>query len=73
MLALGVDGIGSPEDHDAFLRVRKVIPILAHHAPFLGRCLLALPFLRLASLSQKALKELVVLVEVLDGVDVVGA
>ena len=32
MLALGVDGIGPPEDHDAFLGIRKVVPILARHA-----------------------------------------
>ena len=45
VLALGVDGIGSSEDHDAFLGIGKAIPILARRAPFLGCCLLALSFL----------------------------
>ena len=73
MLALGVDGIRSPEDHEAFLEIRKAIPILAYHVSFLGRCLLALSFFRSTGLSQKALEEFAVLVEVLDGVGVVGA
>ena len=73
VLALGVDGIGSPEDHEAFLGIRKVIPILARHASFLGHRLLALSFFWSTGLSQKALEEFVVLVEVLDGVGVVGA
>ena len=51
VLALGVDGIGSPKDHEAFLGVREAIIILAHHASFLGLLLLALSFFRLASLS----------------------
>ena len=51
VLALGVDGIGSPKDHEAFLGVGEAIIILAHHASFLGRLLLALPFLRLVGLS----------------------
>ena len=73
MLALGVDGIGSPEDHEAFLGIRKVVPILARHASFLGRYLLALSFFGSADLSQKALEEFTVLVEVLNGVGMVGA
>ena len=73
VLALGVDGIGSPEDHDAFLRVEKAIPILARRASFLGCCFLALPIFWPASLSQEALEELAVLVEVLDEVSMVGA
>ena len=72
VLALGVDGVGSPKDHEAFLRVGEAVIILAHHASFLGCCLLALSFLWLASLSKKALEELTVLVEVLDRVGVVG-
>ena len=44
VLALGVDGVGSPKDHEAFLGIRKAIPILARHASFLGHCLLALSF-----------------------------
>ena len=73
MLALGVDGVGSPKDHEAFLGVREAVIILAHRASFLGRLLLALPFLWLAGLSQKALEELEVLIEVLDRVGVVAA
>ena len=73
MLALGVDGIRSLGHHEAFLRIRKVIPILAHCASFLGCCLLALSFFWRAGLSQKALEEFAVLVEVLDGVGMVGA
>ena len=73
MLALGVDGVGSPKDHEALLEVREAIIIFARHASFLGRCLLALSFLWPASLSQKELEELIVLVEMLDGVGVVGA
>ena len=42
VLALGVDGIGSPEDHDAFLGVGEAIPVLAHCASFLGHRLLLL-------------------------------
>ena len=67
MLVLGVDGIRSPEDHEAFLGIRKAVPILARHASFLGHCLLALSFFRSAGLSQKVLEEFAVLVEVLDG------
>ena len=73
MLALGVDSIGSPKDHEAFLGVRGAIIILARHASFLGYLLLAFPFLRLADVPQKALEKLAVLVEVLDEVDVVCA
>ena len=62
-----------PEDHEAFLGVGKAIIILACHASFLDRCLLALSFLRPTGLSQKALEEFTVLVEVFDGVGVVGA
>ena len=73
MLGLGVDGIRSPKDHDAFLKVGEAVPILAHRASFLGRLFLALPFLWLAGLSQKVLQELIVLIEVLKGVGMVGA
>ena len=52
--------------------VGKAIIILACRASFLGRCLRALFFLWPAGLSQKAL-EFAVLVEVLDGVGMVGA
>ena len=73
MLALGVDGIRSPKDHEAFLGIGKVIPILGCHASFLGRCFLAIFFFGSTGLSQKALEEFIVLVEVLDGVGVVSA
>ena len=55
------------------LGIGKAIPILARRALFLGCCLLALSFFRPAGLSHEALKELTVLVEVLNGVGVVGA
>ena len=73
MLALGVDCIGSPKDHEGFLRIGKAIPILAHHASFLGHCLLAFSFFRPTGLSQETLEELTILVEVLDRVSMVGA
>ena len=69
MLALGIDVIVSPEDHEAFLGVRKAVIILACHASFFGCCLLALSFLWPADLPQKALEEFAVLVKV----GVVGA
>ena len=50
-----------------------VIILACRRASFLGRLLLALPFLRLAGLSQKAFEELTILIDVLDGVGVVGA
>ena len=43
------------------------------YAPFLGCCFFAFSFLWPAGLSQKALEELAVLVDVFDGVGVVGA
>ena len=61
------DGIGSPKEHEAFLRVGEATIILARHASFLGRCLLALSLFWSTGLSQKALEEFAVLVEVLDG------
>ena len=73
MLALGVDGIGSPKDHEAFLGVGEATIILAHRATFLRRLLLVFPFLRLAGVLLKALEELAFLIEVLDGVSMVGA
>jgi len=51
VLALGVDGIGSPKDHEAFLGIGKAVPVLVRHASFLGRCLLALSFFRSTCLS----------------------
>ena len=62
-----------PKDHEAFLRIRKANPILARRASFLGCYLLALSFFCPSGLLREALEELVVLVEVFDGVGVVGA
>ena len=73
MLAFGPDGVGSTEDHDAFLRVREAISVLACRASFLGRCLFAVSFFRPTDLSEETFEELAVLVEVFDGVGVVGA
>ena len=73
MLALRVDGVGSPKDHEAFIEVREVVSILTHHASLLGYLLLAFPFLWLGGLPQEALEDLAVLVEVFDGIGVVGA
>ena len=61
------------KDHDAFLRVREAILILARRASFLGCCLLALSLFWFVGLSQKALEEFTVLIELLDRVGVVGA
>ena len=54
VLALEVDSIGSPEDHDAFLEVGKAVSILACCASFLGCCLLAFSFFCPTGLSQEA-------------------
>ena len=51
VLVLGLDGVGSAEDHDAFISVGETISVLAHHASFLGCCLSAVPFFRPANLS----------------------
>ena len=51
VLALGPDGVGPTKDHDALLRLREAISILACHTSFLGRCLLVLSFFRPAGLS----------------------
>jgi len=73
VLALGADGIGSTKDHDAFLGVGEAIPVLDCRASFLGYRLFAVSFFRPAGLSQEMFEELIVLVEVFDGVGVVGA
>ena len=73
VLAFGPDGDGSAEDHDAFLRVGEAISVLARRASFLGCHLFAIPFLCPTGLSEKTFEELAVLVEVFDGVGVVGA
>ena len=61
------------EDHEAFLRIGKAIPILARHASFLGCCLFVISFFRPTGQSKETFEELTVLVEVFDGVGMVGA
>ena len=61
VLVFGADGVGSPEDHDAFLEVREAVLVLACRAYLLGYCLLALSFFWPTGLSQEALEELTVL------------
>ena len=73
VLALGPDDVGSTEDHDAFLRIREVVPVLACRTSFLGCRLFVVSFFQPAGLSQEMFEELAVLVEVFDGVGVVGA
>ena len=73
MLALGVDGAGSPKDHEAFLKVGEAVIILARCASFPGLLHLAFLFLWLTGVLQKTLEELIVLIEVADRVGVVGA
>ena len=51
VLALGLDGIGSAEDHDVFLSVGEIVSIFVHRASFLGCRLFVVPFFRSASLS----------------------
>ena len=73
VLVLGADGIGSVEDHDAFLEVGEAVPVLARRTSFLGCRLFAVSFFRPAGLSQETFEELTILIEVFDGVGVVGA
>ena len=73
VLALGADGVESPEDHDAFLGVGEAIPVLSRRASFLGCRLFVVSFFQPAGMSQEMFEELAVLVEVFDGVGVVGA
>ena len=73
MLAFRPYGVGSAEDHDAFLRVGEAVPVLTHRASFFGCRLFVVSFFWPASLSQETFEELAVLVEVFDRVGVVGA
>ena len=73
MLVLGMDSVGSPKDHEAFLGVGEAIFIHARRTSFLDCLVLAFPFLWLSGLPQEALQELTVLVEVFDGIGMVGA
>ena len=72
MLALGPDGVGSTEDHDTLVSIGETISVLACRASFLGCRLFAVSLLWPASLSEQMFEELVVLIEVFDGVGVVG-
>ena len=67
VLSLGPDGIGSTEEHDAFVNVGETVPVLACHASFLDRRILAVYLLWPTGLSEETFEELVVLVEVFDG------
>ena len=73
VLAFCLDGVGPTEDHDALLRFGEAVSFLTCRASLLGCRLFAVSLLWPAGLSQKALEEFAVLVEVLDGVGVVGA
>ena len=73
VLAFGPDGVGSAKDHDAFIRVEETVSVLARRTSFLDCCLFTVSFFRPAGLSEETFEELVVLVEVFDGVGVVGA
>ena len=73
MLAFGPDGIRPTEDHDALLRFREAISVLAYRASFLGCRLFAVSLLWPTGLSEEMFEELTVLVEVFNGIGVVGA
>jgi len=73
VLAFRPDGVGPTKDHDAFFRFGEAISILASRASFLGCCLFVVSLLWPAGLSEETFEELTVLVEVFDGVGVVGA
>ena len=73
MLAFSLDDIGPAEDHDALLRFRETVSVLACHASPLGCRLLAISLLWPAGLSEETFEELALLVEVFDRVGVVGA
>ena len=68
-----LDGIGPAKDLDAFLMFGEAISILAHRASFLGCRLFVVSLLCSVGLSEETFEELAVLVEVFDGVGVVGA
>ena len=72
VLAFCPDGIGSTKDHDALLRFREAISVLAYRASFLGYRLFVVSLLWPAGLSEETFEELIVLVEVFDGVGMVG-
>ena len=53
VLAFGLDGVGSTEDHDAFLKVGEAVSVLARRASFLGCCLFVVSFFQRAGLSEE--------------------
>jgi len=73
VLAFCPDGIGPTEDHDALLRFKETIPVLACRATPLGCRLLAVSLLWPTGLSEETFEELALLVEVFDGVGVIEA
>ena len=73
VLALGADGVGSTEDHDAFVSIGETVSVFACRASFLGYRLFAISLLWPVGLLEETFEELVVLIEVFDGVGMVGA
>ena len=73
MLAFGPDGVRPTEDHDALLRFRETISVLACRASLLVYRLLAISLLWSAGLSEEMFEELALLVEVFDRAGVVQA
>ena len=73
MLVFSPDGIGPADDHDALFRFGETISVLACCASILGCRLLAISLLCLASLLEETFEELALLVEVFDGIGVIGA
>ena len=73
MLAFGPDGVEPAEDHDALLRFRETIPVLACRTTPLDCRLLAVSLLWRVGLSEEMFEELAVLIEVFDEVGMVGA
>ena len=73
MLVFRPDGVGSTKDHDAFLRFGEAISILARRTSLLGWCLFAISLFQPTGLSEEMFEELIVPIEVFDGVGMVGA
>ena len=73
MLAFCPDGVGPAEDHDALLRFGEAVSVLAYRTSFLGRRLFAVSLLWPAGLSEETFEKLTLLIEVFDGVGMVGA
>ena len=73
VLAFHPDDVRSTEDHDTLLRFGEAISVLACRTSFLGCSLFAISLLWPAGLSEETFEELIVLVEVFDGVGMAGA